>query len=430
MTTPLSYLSLHPFVRSTVLDKLRGTIIGSALGDAIGIYTEFLSAEQSLSSYPHPITLLPPTPFRGDTHRDKFTPGSWTDDTDHSLLLLLSYLHHNGVLSPLDFAARLKSWCSQGLRVLDRLPLGLGRTVKTVVDNPVFLADPTQAAKRNWINSRCENAANGSLMRTHVLGVITLSMTKEEAFGIAMEVGQVTHFDPRCVVACCIVTAVLRGMLRGEVVGEKDVDEIVEDAYTWVCEREWGEETKIPVLDRGEFEKYVYATEIKELQLDDARTMGYVYKALGAALLLLRRAMRAPSSDTGVFKRLIQELVMAGGDADTNACVAGALVGCWVGFTALPTEWREGIQHREWLLEKTEGLAEAVGVVKGGYRGSEDPDTAFDGGKGILGEEELRERGDWFLNEILKRMKEREDGKKAEEDGKAGSGRWGKWIGR
>ncbi|KAF8532793.1 ADP-ribosylation/Crystallin J1 [Trichophaea hybrida] len=333
MTTPLSYLSLHPFVRSTVLDKIRGTIIGSALGDAIGIYTEFLSAEQSLSSYPHPITLTQPiTPFRGDSHRDKFTPGSWTDDTDHSLLLLLSYLHYNGVLSPLDFAARLKSWCSQGLRVLDRLPLGLGRTVKTVVDNPGFLTDPTQAAKKNWVSSQCENAANGSLMRTHVLGIITLSMTKEEAFGTAMEVGQVTHFDPRCVVACCIVTAVIRGMLRGEVVGEKDVDEIVEEAYTWVCEREWGEETKMPVLNRGEFEKHVYAKEIMELQLDDASAMGYVYKALGAALMMLRRAMRALSSDTAVFKGLIGELVMAGGDADTNACVAGALVGVGLGL--------------------------------------------------------------------------------------------------
>lgn len=37
--TSLEYLDLHPFVRSTVIDKARGVIFGGALGDAVGLYT-------------------------------------------------------------------------------------------------------------------------------------------------------------------------------------------------------------------------------------------------------------------------------------------------------------------------------------------------------------------------------------------------------
>jgi hypothetical protein len=31
--------TMHPFIRSTMQDKIIGTIVGSAVGDAIGLYT-------------------------------------------------------------------------------------------------------------------------------------------------------------------------------------------------------------------------------------------------------------------------------------------------------------------------------------------------------------------------------------------------------
>ena len=41
-----------------------------------------------------------------------------------------------------------------------------------------------------------------------------------------------------------------------------------------------------------------------------------------------------------------------GGDADSNACVAGAMLGCKLGLEAIPQSWREGLLHREWLDQK------------------------------------------------------------------------------
>lgn len=35
----MDYLDRHPFVRQTVEDKAMGVMIGSALGDSIGLYT-------------------------------------------------------------------------------------------------------------------------------------------------------------------------------------------------------------------------------------------------------------------------------------------------------------------------------------------------------------------------------------------------------
>jgi ADP-ribosylglycohydrolase len=133
-------------------NKLRGCIVGGALGDAIGLFTEFLSAQQSRDQYgPNPrFKLRPPAPpgFQTmfmDRHRAVFEEAGWTDDTDQSLLILMSFLHNGGNgkgIDTLDFAKRLKHWVQFGFRPLDRMPLGLGRTVRSVVSDSKFLDDP------------------------------------------------------------------------------------------------------------------------------------------------------------------------------------------------------------------------------------------------------------------------------------------------
>jgi ADP-ribosylglycohydrolase len=45
----------------------------------------------------------------------------------------------------------------------------------------------------------------------------------------------------------------------------------------------------------------------------------------------------------------VRQLVAAGGDADTNGAVLGALVGCRVGFRALPHEWVAQMPYAAWL---------------------------------------------------------------------------------
>lgn len=47
---------------------------------------------------------------------------------------------------------------------------------------------------------------------------------------------------------------------------------------------------------------------------------------------------------------LIFELfVLQGGDADANAAVAGALLGCKLGLDGIPKSWMEPLKHRVWL---------------------------------------------------------------------------------
>ncbi|KAJ7161923.1 ADP-ribosylglycohydrolase [Mycena crocata] len=377
-----------------VLDRAEGALFGTALGDAIGIYTEFMTASEATQAYgSSPIfSLVPPeTKWRDDTHRCRFESRAWTDDTDHTILMMLSYLRLRE-LSPTDFAVRLKSWCKQGLRVLVRPPMGLGKTVSAVISSPSFESNPGGTALRYWNDHGGTVAPNGSLMRTTPVGVICINKTEPETFAAAIRMGAVTHADPRCALSVAIVSALIRALCRGDVASAEEVHALIERAWTHFHATLPGH---AELLDRTDFERHAYAEDLATLSLDDLE-MGYVYKCLGAALWCLRRVLAREET----FRSAMVALVMYGGDADTNGAVAGALMGAVCGYKELPSEWRDGMRHAGWYKGKIEALCRVAGLKYGEYDSENDVDTELDGGKGFLTEREMRMRDMAIMNRM------------------------------
>ncbi|KAK4097027.1 ADP-ribosylglycohydrolase, partial [Parathielavia hyrcaniae] len=252
-------------------------------------------------------------------------------------------------------AVRLRVWVTQGLRVLDTMPLGLGRLVGTVVASGGFDSEPERVAREYWEGTGRRAAPNGSLMRTHPLGVMCLFRGEREAFELAARMSRVTHVDPS---------------------------------------PEGG---------------------LENLKLDDPAAMGYVYKTLGSGVVLLRMAMRRTAASRGglldrtrLFEHLITDLIMRGGDADTNACFAGALLGGYLGYSFLPDHWKHGLKHGEWLLAKTDALCQVLGLKDGKYIGSEDQDTELHGGRPVISQDEMEGRWMVLQQATFKKMQETE----------------------
>jgi hypothetical protein len=174
-------------------------------------------------------------------------------------------------------------------------------------------------------------------------------------------------------------------------------------------------------LDREEFDRYTYARSLEELELDSPGAVGFVYKCLGSAILLLRLAMRKlsprpdPLAAATLFEELTVDLIMEGGDADTNTAAVCALLGAYLGYANLPSYWKLGLAHKEWLMEKTHRLLVATGVLRGTL--VPEDDEAADGGRGLMGARELRERNAMFAKKKKAiDAKERRDAKENAEE--------------
>jgi hypothetical protein len=99
----------------------------------------------------------------------------------------------------------------------------------------------------------------------------------------------------------------------------------------------------------GNYHFYMaYYEGLDSLCLDDEKSMGYTLRTLGAALWAYWHATS--------YKEGILKIVLSGGDADTNAAVAGAILGAKFGIDQIPEEWKSGLLYASMLHNKVQDL--------------------------------------------------------------------------
>jgi ADP-ribosylglycohydrolase len=156
-TSKLSHLILKdiqipeatPHSLQVFQDKIRGVIFGNALGDALGVRTEFFSSTSAKNIWKSENLQLDDWP----EYNRPFPRNDWTDDTDQMILILQSFLS-SGSVDPKDFARRLLTWKNHGFPELgDTIGLGIGSTVNSVLNHPDYLQEPFLASFEIWENS-------------------------------------------------------------------------------------------------------------------------------------------------------------------------------------------------------------------------------------------------------------------------------------
>jgi ADP-ribosylglycohydrolase len=206
-------------------DKIYGLILGNAIGDAMGISTEFMRENEAACRYG--FRYLEYSDIVSDRHRGRFRRGDFTDDTDQMLLILNNLIKYKLQPNILEFADDLLRWANTGAAEFgDNVGWGIGATVSAVIETPYFLQDPHKAAKDMWEKAKRGPAANGAVMRTSVLGAPYFWDSTKVA-SQTLDFCLVTHADHRCQASCVATTLAISSILAGR----DDVGTIVAECH-------------------------------------------------------------------------------------------------------------------------------------------------------------------------------------------------------
>ena len=276
---------------TTARQRVVGGILGLALGDALGAPFEFRRAHDIPS--PIPAFELP--------WMDR-PPGSWTDDTAMARNLWTSLIATGGTLDTDDVLRRHLEWLATS-------PPDVGsQTVAALREHQRGTPD---AAKAVFDRRGPEvSAGNGSVMYCAPLG-LAYADRAGDLLEAAPALSAITHWDERCKTACVAVTLTAAALVRGD-----DPESAVRGALARVADRDGGEE-----LD--------YLTGAAGIERPiDGPDQGFTLFTAGVALRV--------AGEARPFHEGLLEIVALGGDTDTNASVAGALLGALHGADALP----------------------------------------------------------------------------------------------
>lgn len=175
--------------------------------------------------------------------------------------------------------------------------------------------------------SRKQSAANGSIMRTAILGCWNYT-NWEQVKANTENVCKLTHFDPRCVGSCVIITYIAHQYLTNQDIQKSDI----------LCIANEYDSRIIGYIELA------YQNSIEALRLDEQGKIGYTLKTMSAALWAYNYS---PDFYSGL-KTVIEQ----GGDADTNGAVAGALLGLKFGLNTIPKHLIDNLVGKDILANK------------------------------------------------------------------------------
>lgn len=303
----------------------KNILIGSAVGDALGVPVEFKSRQYLQQN--------PVTDMMGyGTYN--MPPGTFSDDS--SMMFCLAESLCNGY-NVNDIAEKFQMWMHEGYWTADGEVFDVGISTRKAINRLRVVKNPTEAGS----TAESDNG-NGSLMRILPLAIFTKDLSIDERCEIVKEVSSITHAHNRSVLACIYYIEFALNVLDSE-----NLEEAYLNTNFWL--KLFLEENEIYKNEFTYFER-ILSGKLIDLKEDEIKSTGYVMDSLEASIWCLLH--------TSSYKDCVLKAVNLGHDTDTIACIAGGIAGIYYDAETIPTNWIEQLARVDDILHLAEQLEE------------------------------------------------------------------------
>ena len=304
-----------------------GCLLGTAVGDALGLPYEGLSPRRAERIFP-------------DVARHHLLPGRGmvSDDTEHAAFVAQALVRSRGDVAAFrrQLARSLRWW-------LLGLPAGVGlATLRAIVK--LWCGVPPA-------RSGVFSAGNGPAMRSAILGV-AFGHDRARLRALVKASTEVTHTDPKAYYAALgVAVAAINGVAVGD----------IED---WQADYLRSLERVMPEDDAGEFRelaaKALASARRGESLTRFAESIGSARGISGYCYHTVPAVLQAWFRHGNDFEQGLAAIIRAGGDTDTAGAIFGGIVGARAERAGIPAAWVDGIVEWPRSMRWLERLGVAV----------------------------------------------------------------------
>ena len=319
-------------------DILKASIIGFAVGDALGVPVEFKNRNELKNNK---ITDM-------EEYGTHYQPkGTWSDDTSMMLATMdaISLADDNSLYNKM--MDNFIEWMDNGKYTPFDTVFDIGNTTRYALNkykNNLKNGDNSYICGSNDVSSN----GNGSLMRiipAAFYGYYKIRDEKEFNKFI-FTVSSLTHAHAYSKIACLIYSKYLGYLLDG--LNKYDSYLKVKDWFKEPVQSnpEYSFED-IKVFDR------ILLEDISKLPEEEIKSSGYVVDSLEATLWVIL--------NTNNYNDAVLKAVNLGDDTDTIGALVGGLAGIIYGYDNIPNKWINDLQSKENILNLIEKFREKIG---------------------------------------------------------------------
>jgi len=299
-------------------ERFHGTLLGLAVGDALGAPAEFLTPEQVVERWGVLTEMLGGGP-------NDVAAGETTDATA-MMLCLAESLAACGGFSPSDVAARYLAWFNSN-------PKDVAVTVRACMLGIKAGTSLDLASRRAYEILGGPTSGNSSVMRCAPIALCFFN-DREMRRDVSLRESALTHFDRLAGWACAAFNELLAAAIGGHL-----------------------RRRLLPIAASLDAEDSRVSATLREAAIAEPEEIHSSTSVLETLKVAVWATLQAHS-----FEEAAVIAVNLGNDSDTTGAVTGALAGALFGERAIPERWLAHLVEQERIAAAADALADLASL--------------------------------------------------------------------